>query len=63
MAPENGSIALPIAPGLGFTLDEAKIEHRKELDVLMEVERAGNALLSEPHTLPVPTFHNHHVSA
>jgi L-alanine-DL-glutamate epimerase-like enolase superfamily enzyme len=29
-APENGQIALPPAPGLGFTLDESKIERREE---------------------------------
>lgn len=28
MAPVNGSIALPTAPGLGFALDESKIERR-----------------------------------
>ena len=28
MMPEGGSIPLPTAPGLGFALDEAKIERR-----------------------------------
>ena len=29
--PENGSIVLPIAPGLGIDLDEARIERRRDL--------------------------------
>lgn len=31
LAPENGTIALPTAPGLGLALDESKIEHRVEI--------------------------------
>jgi L-alanine-DL-glutamate epimerase-like enolase superfamily enzyme len=33
MAPVNGSIPLPTAPGLGFALDEAKIEKRVPVTV------------------------------
>ncbi|MFN8441790.1 MAG: enolase C-terminal domain-like protein [Caldilineaceae bacterium] len=31
LQPENGSVTLPSGPGLGFVLDEAKIEERAEL--------------------------------
>jgi L-alanine-DL-glutamate epimerase-like enolase superfamily enzyme len=31
LVPENGSIALPSAPGLGLDLDESKVEERREL--------------------------------
>ncbi len=31
LAPENGTIALPSAPGLSYALDDAKIGHRQEL--------------------------------
>ena len=31
MRPEGGSITLPTAPGLGYTLDDAKIDERVEL--------------------------------
>lgn len=31
--PERGSIALPTAPGLGFALDDAKIQRRRDLEL------------------------------
>jgi L-alanine-DL-glutamate epimerase-like enolase superfamily enzyme len=33
MMPEGGSISLPTAPGLGYSLDEAKIEKRTPFTV------------------------------